>query len=341
MDFRSDNVYGAAPEILEAIARAGAGTQTSYGGDDVTTRVRDICRDVFETDLDIIPAMTGTAANSIAISALTPPWGAVLCHPHAHTYRDEWNAPEFFSGGARLFPIPSKATKFTAAEVAAVLGGSDFTYMAVPSCVTVTNATEGGTVYRPDEVRAIRDVLPPAMRMHMDGARFANAIATLDCTPADLTWRAGIDILTLGATKNGALAAELVVVFRDARLADEVRQRARRAGQRLSKMRFLSAQFEAFFAGELWLRNARHANAMAARLAASVEPLQPVDANIVFLRFSDERAATLRAQGFRFGEWGVFGPGAYRFVMSFATTAEDVDALVAALGRTQRSGATL
>lgn len=331
MDFRSDNVHGAAHEILEAIARAAAGTQTSYGGDEVTDRVRERCCEIFETDVDIIPAITGTAANSIAISALTPPWGAVLCHPHAHIYRDEWNAPEFFTGGARVFPVPAAATTLTAAEIAGVVNGSDFTYMAVPSCVSLTNASEGGTLYRPETVSEIRSVLSSSISIHMDGARFSNAVAALGCAPAEITWRAGVDVLTFGATKNGALAAELIVVFRNPKLADEIRQRARRAGQRLSKMRFLSVQFEAFFAGDLWLRNARHANAMAAKLALATAPLQPVEANIVFLRLTAEKAAALRAEGFRFGEWGVFGTDAYRFVMSFATDPADVDRVIAAL----------
>ena len=335
MDFRSDNVYGAAPEVLEAVVRANAGTQTSYGFDDLTTRVRDVCREIFECDLDVVPAITGTAANAIAIASLTPPWGAVLCHPHAHVYREEWNAPEFFSGGARMFPVPSAGTTLTAAEVSAAIQGADFTYMATPSCVSLTNASEGGTLYRPEEIRAIRDAVPASMRIHLDGARFANAVAALGRSPADLTWRAGVDILTLGATKNGAFAAELIVVFRNPSLADEVRQRARRAGQRLSKMRFLSAQFEAFFANDLWRHNARRANAMAARLAAALperfRPLQPVEINIVFLRLTAEQSAALRAQGFRFGDWGVFGAGAHRFVMSFATKEADVDALANAL----------
>src|SRR5579859_4031878 len=149
MDFRSDNVHGAAREILEAVARASAGTQTSYGGDDLTSHVRDLCREIFETDLEIVPAITGTAANSIAIAALTPPWGAVLCHPHAHIYRDEWNAPEFFTGGARVFPVPAARTTMTAGEIDAVLRGADFTYMAVPACVSITDASEAGTLYRP------------------------------------------------------------------------------------------------------------------------------------------------------------------------------------------------
>jgi threonine aldolase len=331
MDFRSDNVHGASPEVLQAIARAAAGTQTSYGGDELTERVRRRCSEVFQTDVDIIPVVTGSAANSIAISALTPPWGAVLCHPHAHIYRDEWNAPEFFTGGARVFPVPSQRGTLTVDEITAVVRGADFDYMAVPSCVSLTNASEAGTLYRPDEVRAIREALPQSIRMHMDGARFANAIAALGCSPADLTWRAGIDLLSFGATKNGALTAELIVVFNNAVLAAEVRHRARRAGQRLSKMRFLSAQFEAMFENDLWLRNAQRANALAARLARSVDPIQPVQANIVFLRLSDEKAAALRGAGFRFGEWGAYGKGAYRFVMSFDSAEADVDALTAAL----------
>jgi threonine aldolase len=197
----------------------------------------------------------------------------------------------------------------------------------LPSCVSVTQATEAGTLYSPDELRAIADLGLP---MHMDGARFANAVAALDCSPADLTWRAGVDVLVFGGTKNGLLAAELIVVFRQ-ELAKEIAPRWHRAGHRLSKMRFLSAQFEAYLTDDLWLRNARRANAAARRLGEGLEVLQPVDANVVFVRFAPHVASALRAEGFAFHDWPLFGEGAVRLVCGFGTSDADVDALIAAV----------
>jgi threonine aldolase len=199
----------------------------------------------------------------------------------------------------------------------------------LPSCVSVTQATEAGTLYSPDELRAIADLGLP---MHMDGARFANALVALDCSPADITWRAGVDVLVFGGTKNGLLAAELIVVFRE-ELAKEIAPRWHRAGHRLSKMRFLSAQFEAYLADDLWLRNARRANIAARRLARGLDVLRPVEANVVFVRFAPHVASALRAEGFAFHDWTLFGEGAVRLVCGFGTSDADVDALLAAVRR--------
>jgi threonine aldolase len=195
--------------------------------------------------------------------------------------------------------------------------------------VSVTQATEAGTLYTPGELRAIADVGLP---MHMDGARFANALAAMDCAPADITWRAGVDVLVFGGTKNGAMAAELIVAF-DKELAKELAPRWHRAGHRLSKMRFLSAQFEAYLANDLWLRNARCANAAARRLARGLDVLRPVAANVVFVRFAPHVAAALRAEGFAFHDWTIFGEGVVRLVCGFTTSDDDVDALLAAVQR--------
>jgi len=321
-DFRSDNTLGASPEILEAIARANHGSMTSYGGDEITARLRARCREIFETDLEVFPVVTGTAGNALAISALAPE--TVVCHEDAHIVRDENGAVEFFSG-AKLVTVPGAHGKLQPPIEA--------------ECLSITNVTEAGTIYTPDEMRALRGAgVPPARRagspppMHVDGARFANALVAQTCSPAELSWRAGADILVLGATKNGGLTADLIVVF-DRELAAPLAGQWHRAGHRPSKMRFLSAQLEAYLTDDLWLRNARRANAAAARLAkglatiAGVEILQPVEANIIFARFP----APL--PGFQFQEWPIFGEGALRIVTGFATTDEDVDALIGAAAR--------
>lgn len=303
---------------------------TSYGEDQITERVRSRCRDIFETDVEIFPVISGTAGNALAIAAMTPPWGGVFCHEDAHIHRDELGAPEFFTGGAKLFPIAGADGRLHAGDVARVvheIGEEGRT--AVPSCVSLTQATEAGTVYRIEELRAIADAA--RIGVHMDGARFANALVTLGCTAAEMTWKAGVDVLTFGATKNGALAAELIVVFRK-ELAAAIAPRWHRAGHRLSKMRFLSAQLDAYLRNDLWLRNARHANAMARRLAAGLgaEVLRPVEANVVFARFDAAVARELAEKGFLFYEWPLFGAGAVRLVCGFDTTEDEVDALLKA-----------
>lgn len=317
-DFRSDNTHGASPEILEAVARASAGTMTSYGEDAITERVRSRCREIFETEVEIFPVVSGTAGNALAIAAMTPPAGAVLCHEDAHIHRDERGAPEFFTGGAQVVPIAGADGKLDPAS----LNGPG-----TASCLSLTNATEAGTVYRPEEMRALGDVARRrGLGVHLDGARFANALVSLGCAPADLTWRAGVDVLVLGATKNGALAAELLVVFRR-ELASAIAPRCHRAGHRISKMRFLSAQLEAYLTDDLWLRNARHANAMAARFAAAVrgrvEILRSVEANLVFVRLPAP------PDGAEMYDWPLVGDGAYRLAFGFGTTEAEVDALAA------------
>lgn len=314
-DFRSDNTQGCSPEVLEALARAARGTATSYGGDEITNRVRARCRELFECDLEIFPVVTGTAGNALAIAAMTPE--TIVCHEDAHIVRDELGAPEFFTGGARVW---SAAALPPLLKAAAELPHS--------ICLSLTNATEAGTVYTPEETRALTSA--GDFRVHLDGARFANAVASLGCAPADLTWRAGVDALVFGGTKNGLMAAELIVVF-DKSLVAELAPRWHRSGHRTSKMRFLSAQFEAYLTADLWLRNARHANTMAARLAARIETIHPVQANVVFTRLSPERARSLQEQGFQFLDWPIFGDDAYRLVTGFATSEKDVDALAAAI----------
>lgn len=340
-DFRSDNTHAASPEILEAVARAAAGTMTSYGNDEITERVRKRCCEIFERDCDVFPVITGTAGNALAIAALTPPWGAVFCHEDAHIQRDELGAVEFFTGGAKLIPIRGADGKLHPADLERLIEEVRVSKKtAVPACVSLTNATEAGTVYSQAEMDALFDVARRSgLRIHVDGARFANAVIAKNIQAHN------IDILTFGATKNGILAGDVVVVFRR-ELSEEVGLRWHRAGQRLSKMRFLSAQLEAYLANDLWLRNARHANAMAARLrdaiAGRVDIVRPVEANIVFVRLPEPLASSLQGSGFRFADWTIFGPDVYRLVCGFSTAEADVDVFAEAIysGVSSRSLAT-
>jgi len=332
-DFRSDNTHGASPEILEAVARANRDTIVSYGADAFTARVRARCRELFERELEVFPVLTGTAGNSLAIASMTPPWGAVFCHEQAHIQRDEMGAPEFFTSGAKVFPIPGAHGKLDPESLTRAISRLGAGWSPKPSCVSLTQATEAGTVYSVDEVGALTEVARRfGCRVHMDGARFANAVISTSVQASELSWRAGVDVLVFGGTKNGAMAVELIVVF-DQALAAELAVRWHRAGHRLSKMRFLSAQFEAYLENDLWLRNARHANAMATRLAAGLgdRVIHPVQANVVFARFSREQASSLFDRGFQFFDWPVFGEDAYRLVTAFDTTEEEVSGFLAAV----------
>jgi len=323
MDFRSDNTHGCSPEILEALARANVGTMSSYGDDEITARVRERCRALFACDLEVFPVLTGTAGNALSIAAMVPSTGSIVCHEEAHIWLEELGASQFFTGGAALIPLPGANGKLTAGDVE---GADTF------SCLSFAQTTEAGTLYGVDEVRALCDAARAhGARVHMDGSRFANAVAALGCAPADLTWRAGVDILSFGATKNGAMAAEVIVVFRK-ELAEALVPHWHRSGHRLSKMRFLSAQLDAYFTDDLWLRNARRANAAAARLAAGLRPyleiVRPVESNFVFVRIPPPLVETLRARGFDFYDWQLFGADVHRLATACATTDAEVDAFI-------------
>jgi threonine aldolase len=318
LDFRSDNTHRVSAEILDAIVRVNSGTMTSYGDDAVTERVRVLCSGIFEHDVAIFPVISGTAGNALAIAAMTDASSLVLCHEDAHIVRDELDAVGLFSGGARLVTFAGARGKLDAASIAAYRGQR-------PSCLSLTQATEAGTVYTPDELRALCAAGKAlGCRVHLDGARFANAVASLGVAPAELTWRAGVDALVLGATKNGALGAEVIVVF-DPSLSRNLATLWHRTGHRVSKMRFISAQLEAYLTNDLWLRNARHANAMAQRLGAALEPVHPVQANVCFTRLAQPPSSVLCY------DWPIFGPDVYRFVAAFDTTAEEVDGVIRAL----------
>jgi threonine aldolase len=335
-DFRSDNAHGWSPEIAAAVARAGETTMAPYGFDEISARLHKRVRDLFETDLEILPLATGTAANALALAAVTPPWGGVICHDQSHIQRDEMGAPEFFTSGAKLIPLPGDGGKLSAASIGECVDeirAED--RMARVTTISLTQATEAGTCYSVEELEQIGEVARSrGLAVHVDGARFANALVSSGKSPADLSWRAGVDLLVFGATKNGAIAAELLVIFkRD--LAEELVLRRHRSGHRLSKMRFIAAQLEAYLENDLWLRNAAHANAMAQRLAtrlrdAGVEVIQKVEANVVFVRL-DQALATRLQRDFDFYDWPLFGHDAYRLVCGFRTSEDEVDALVASV----------
>ncbi len=334
--FRSDNDWGASPEVVAALATCNAGTARPYGADDWTRRVEQRLAQVFERPVGVLLVSTGTAANSLSLAAMVPRWGSVVCHRQAHVLADECGAPEFFTGGARLVPSASTGSRLDPAVLRGELAaGKGDVHCVQPSAVTITQCTEDGQVYSPEEVAAIaRACREAAVPLHMDGARFANALVSLGCSAADITWRAGVDILSFGATKNGALGAEAIVVF-DERLAAQLPFLRKRAGHLLSKMRFIGAQLEAYLEADLWLANARHANQMALRLARGLERVRgvelaaPARTNILFAKLPAGLADGLRERGFDFygDRWG---PGVVRLVTSFGTTPDMVDGLLAA-----------
>ncbi len=337
MNFRSDNEVGAHPGIVEAVARAFAcGTAPSYGADEWTQRVERRLRELFDKpDLVAFPVATGTAANVLALACCTPSWGAIYCHPQAHIVVDEANAPEFFTAGAKLCLIDGPAGKIDPVKLAQALAQPVYgvVHHPQPAAVSITQATECGTVYGPEEIAAIATATHRhGLKLHMDGARFANALSYVGCSPSELSWKAGVDVLSLGATKNGALAAEAVVFF-DPALAREFEFRRKRGGHLLSKMRFLSAQLDAYLSDGLWLANAHHANAMARRLVAGLTPLKgtallyPVDANEIFVVLPPRVHEALQEAGAQYHPWPSDRPGerAYRLVTAFDTNPKDVD----------------
>lgn len=337
LGFSSDNIAGASPQVLDALLRANEGQAQPYGADDASQRVARQLAEIFEHEVEVLLVPTGTAANSLALSVLTPPWGSVLCHAQSHIANDECGAPQFYTSGARLTLLDGDAAKIDPAQLAVeVRRKVGDVHSMQPACVSITQATETGSVYTLAEIAAISEICRGAgLPLHMDGARFANALVSLGCTPAEMTWKAGVKALSFGATKNGVLGAEAIVLFEPG-LATELAYRRKRGGHLFSKMRLLSAQMEAYLDDGLWLRNARQANAMAARLAAGMADLPgvqtqgPAEANILFCRLPAAAIEGLRAQGFRFyhDRWG---PGVVRLVTSFATREQDVDHFLAAL----------
>ena len=348
MWFASDNTSGAAPEVIEAVARASAGHATSYGADAAMARVTARIREIFEApDAAVYLVATGTAANALALACLCPPWATVYCHRNAHVEEDECAAPEFYTGGAKLTLLDGEHAKIAPESLGRAL---DFTagagvHNVQRGALSLTNATEAGAAYSPAEVARLAGMARQhGLPVHMDGARFANALVHLGCTPAELTWRAGVDVLSLGGTKNGCLGVEAVVLFEPAR-AWEFELRRKRGGHLFSKHRFLSAQVEAYLADGLWLELARRANARAAQLAAGIARLpgarlvHPVEANAVFAAWPRAGHRAAKAAGAQYYLWpgnqSLEGPGdeavSARLVCSWSTTEAEVAALVGVL----------
>jgi len=348
MNFASDNAAAVAPEILAAIAAANEGSALAYGNDAVTSRVAQRFAELFEREVAVFLVPTGTAANALAIAHLTPPWGAVLCHAEAHIATDECGAPEFFGGGIKLIGLPGEGCKIGPDVLSAALDHGQWggPHHVSPAVLSLSQATEAGTIYQPDEIRQLAALAHArGLSVHMDGARLANALARLDVTPAQATWKAGVDVLSFGATKGGALAAEAILFFDPARAAG-MQERRKRAGHLVSKHRFMAAQMEAYLIDDLWLRLARQANAMADQLgrglaAAGHCPVWPVDANEVFVALPKATCERLQSAGASFYPWSTDSlPNRsalsdrtmlIRLVCSFATQADDVARFLATI----------
>jgi threonine aldolase len=338
IDYRSDNTGRAAPQLLEALIGANQGTALGYGGDTWTASLQQRFSELFETAVRVFPVATGTAANALALASLAPSWGIVYCSEVAHINTAEANATGFFGGGIKLTAIGGAHGKIGAGPLAEALAAiaPGQLHRGQPAAVSLTQATDLGAVYTLDEIRAVARVAKErGLKLHMDGARFANAVARRGCSPADLTWRSGIDVMSFGATKNGGALCDAVVVF-SPDIADGLAVQLRRAGQVWSKMRFASAQLMAYVENGLWLDMARASNATAARIAAELRDvpaarlLAPVEANEIFLELPGAVMDALEADGFQFYRRT---KTLARFVCRFDTTEAEADALVAALRR--------
>lgn len=331
MRFFSDNAAAACPEVMAALVEANR-LDTAYDGDSWSARLDGAFSDLFGTEVAALWMATGTAANSLALAALCPPYGSIVCHRDAHIQNDECGAPEFYTHGAKLLLADGIGAKLDADGVAAFLATiRDDVHASQPAVLSITNATEYGLVYTPDEVAALGHLCRArGLNFHMDGARFANALVSTGASPADLTWKAGVDALSFGFTKNGGMSAEALIFFKP-ELKAATLYRRKRAGHLLSKGRFLAAQILAMLEGGVWLRNARAANDAARRLAEAAggeRLILPVEANELFIRVTPEEAAALRAQGFDFYDWG---PGEARLVTSWDSDPAAVDALARAV----------
>jgi threonine aldolase len=332
IELRSDNAAAVAPEILAAVEAANTGSALAYGGDDLTAHLQDVVRFVFDhPTARVFPVTSGTAANSLALSAATPPWGAVLCHPSAHIITSEGGATSLFGGGAVMQGVAGDHALIDPDRLRAALESVRWgdPHESQPSVLSLTLPSDYGTLYRPEEITALTAIARDrGMRVHVDGARIANAVAALGCSPADVTWRAGVDVLSLGATKNGALSAEAIVAFDD-RIADQLVYRTKRSGHVTSKMRFQSAQLSAYLTDGLWLRLATTSNERMAALVAELETMdevrlaERVDVNMAFVELPPPVIDELAGAGLLCYR---MSPTTVRLVTSWQTTDADVAA---------------
>src|SRR5438309_5278046 len=331
MRFFSDNAAPACPEVMAALHDANR-IDTAYDGDEWSRRLDGVFSDLFGTEVAALWVATGTAANALALAALCPPHGSIVCHRDAHIQNDECGAPEFYTHGAKLLLAEGTGAKLTPETVGALLDGvRNDVHQTQPHTLSITNATEYGLVYSADETAALGELARArGLPFHVDGARFANAVVRTGASPAELSWKAGADALSFGFTKNGGMSADMLIFFKP-ELKAAALYRRKRAGHLLSKGRFLAAQVLAMLEDDVWLRNARAANAAAARLAEAAGPerlLLPVEANELFIRATPAEAQRLRDQGFDFYDWG---PGEARLVTSWDTDTVAVDKLAVAI----------
>lgn len=343
MQFGSDNWAGAAPEVMASVVRANEGLAPAYGNDPLTERTRQLFNDIFEREVAVFFVATGGAANGLALSVMTPPYGMIACHEESHIQMDECAGPEFFTGGAKLLPLPGFAAKLTPNGLARALDGFPERppHGAPAHVLSLTQATECGAVYSCNELKALCDMAHErGLKVHMDGARFANAMVTLNCSAAEMSWKAGVDALCFGGTKNGCIAAEAVVFF-DPEAAKDFEFRRKRAGHLWSKQRFIAAQFDGYFTDDTWLNLARKANEKASTLSQRLAEIDgvkvwyPVQANEVFVSFPDGIADKLRAKGATFYPWITPGDPAekkmQRLICSFATSDDDLEEFIGLL----------
>jgi threonine aldolase len=331
-EFASDNTAAICPEAWRALEQANALHAPSYGDDEWTAAVCERIRQIFEVDCDVYFVFTGTGANALGLAQLCQPFHGVICHDRAHIQTDEGGATEFYTRGAKLFLTKSNDGKIDLGEAKKLVAQQVELHGHMMRAVSIAQATELGTVYTPDEVEATGAFARAhGMLLHMDGARFANAIASLGCAPKTITWKAGVDVLSFGGTKNGVAAGELVIFF-DKKSSRDFQYRVKQAGQLGSKMRFLAAPWLGLLNGDVWLRNARHANEWARELAqrlrneAGIENVFPVESNAVFVQFDDECVRGLHARGWRFYKF--VEPNVYRLMCSWSTTDEEISMLV-------------
>jgi threonine aldolase len=339
LNFRSDNESPAAPAIIEALLEANEGTAWAYAEDQWSARLDEAFSELFETETTVIPVSTGTVANSIALASVTPPWGLVYCHRNAHILNDECGAPEFFGNGLRLIPIDGPDGMFDPPALRATVNSTEGhgIHSYVSSAISITQSSESGTVYQAEEIRSICDAAKQlGLSTHMDGARFGNAVASLACHPGEISWQAGIDMMSFGASKNGCLAAEALIFFNRPELRETAERHRKRSGHLLSKMRYVSAQLLVYIKDDLWLDLAANANQQAAHFSYAVgqhpsASLEfPVHANEVFVKWSPEGFSRLEKAGIQFLGW----PGRddlARFVFSHCTRKEETEQLCSAL----------
>jgi threonine aldolase len=331
--FASDNVAGACPEVLEALLKANEGDSAPYGNDDYSKSLQKKFSEIFEKEVIVYPIASGTAANALALATMTPVFGNIYCHKLAHINTDECGAPEFYTGGAKLIPLVGVDGKITSGELEQNISGVGIVHHTQPSSVSITQVCETGEVYELDEIKEITKVAHNHnLNMHMDGARFANALVSLNCTPAEMTWKSGIDVLSFGATKNGCIAAEAIIFFKP-ELVGNLSFLMKRAGHLLSKMRFVSAQLEAYISNNVWLDNAKNANEMGKKLSEglikhnSIKLAYPTQANEVFAKFPREVIEHLNSEGYKMNEDELDGQAA-RLVGAWNTKISDVESFL-------------